>query len=86
MDRKIVKRKFLQKLIKDEYKKFKAHKKIKLSKIFRLDNPDDAGCNWSISIVRETGWEQAADHIRPFIISLRSSYALSEDNHSDKSS
>lgn len=85
MERKIVKRKFLQKLIKDEYKKFKAHKKIKLGKIFRLGYLDNGGCNWSISITRETGWEQAADHIRPFIISLRSTYGLADDNHPDQS-
>jgi hypothetical protein len=78
MNREIVKRKFLQKLIKTEYKKFKEHKKIKLGKIFRLDHPDDAGCNWSISIQRGHDWELAADFIRPHIIKLRLTYNIAD--------
>lgn len=78
MKRESIKRKNLQKLIKAEYKQFKDHKKIKLGKVFRLDTPDETGCDWSISINRDTGWELAADHIRPFIISLRSTYMLGD--------
>ena len=78
MKREIIKRKILQKMIKAEYKKYPEHKKIKLGKIFRLTSPDAGGCNWSISISRGTDWELAADFIRPFIISLRSSYLLAD--------
>lgn len=78
MNRETVKRKFLQKLIRTEYKKFKEHKKIKLGKIFRLGYLDDSGCNWSIAIQREPGWELAADFIRPHIIKLRSMYSVAD--------
>ena len=78
MNRETIKRKNLQKLIKAEYKQFKDHKKIKLSKVFRLESPDKDGCDWSISISRDAGWELAADHIRPYIISLRSTYMLGD--------
>jgi len=79
MSRATLKRKALQKLIKTEYKKFKDHKKTKLGKIFHLANPDESGCNWSIAIERSKNWESAADHIRPFIIELRSKYSLAQD-------
>jgi len=78
MKREIVKRKFLHKLVRAEYKKFKDHKKIKLGKIFRLGYLDDTGCNWSIPIHRDSGWELAADFIRPYIIELRARYSLSD--------
>jgi hypothetical protein len=81
MTRETVKRKVLQKLIKAEYKKYPEHKKIKLGKIFRLDSPDKSGCNWSISISRDAQWEAAADFIRPFIVSLRSTYLLEAHGH-----
>jgi len=84
MKREIIKRKALQKLIKTEYKKYPEHKKIKLGKIFRLSSPDQAGCNWSISISRKTDWELAADYIRPFIISLRSTYMLADETHTEE--
>ncbi len=74
-----VRRKFLQKKIKEEYKKFKAHKEIKLGKVFHLGFTDDGGCNWSITIARNAGWQDAADHIRPFIIELRSKYNLADE-------
>jgi len=78
MERETIKRKNLQKLIKAEYKKFKGHKEVKLGKVFRLDGPDGTGCNWSIAIHRSSGWEAAADHIRPFIVTLRSAYVLAD--------
>ena len=78
MKRETVKRKFLQKMIRTEYKKFSGHKKIKLGKVFRLGYLDDSGCNWSISIQRENGWELAADFIRPYIIHLRATYAVAD--------
>ncbi|MET3106768.1 hypothetical protein AAKU67_002701 [Oxalobacteraceae bacterium GrIS 2.11] len=79
MKNETVKRKFLQKKIKEEYKKYKGHKEIKLGKVFALGNADDTGCNWSISIARGTNWEAAADFIRPTIIELRKKYQLAED-------
>jgi hypothetical protein len=80
MSREITKRKILQKMIKAEYKKYSDFKKIKLGKIFRLDSPDEAGCNWSITISRDTDWELAADFIRPYIIELRSKFLLAGDS------
>jgi len=79
MKTEIVKRKFIQKKIKEEYKKFKGHKEIKLSKVFHLSGVGDAACNWSISISRKAGWEEAADFIRPYIVELRAKYRLAEE-------
>ena len=51
----------------------------KLGKVFHLGFTDDGGCNWSITIARNAGWQDAADHIRPFIIELRSKYNLADE-------
>ena len=83
MNRAIIRRKSLQKLIKSEYKKYQDHKKIKLGKIFRLSD-SGTDCNWSLEIERKNGWEAAADFIRPHIIALRSQYMLADGRHPDK--
>lgn len=79
MQREIVKRKALQKMIKAEYKNYDEHKKFKLGKVFRVRIVGNDGCNWSISISRNEGWESAADFIRPIIIALRARYLLNEE-------
>lgn len=72
----IVKRKLIQKKIKDHYKHYKGHKEIKLTKVVPTDFDDGSGCNWTIGIERGQGWEAAADFIRPYIIVLRKKYRL----------
>jgi hypothetical protein len=79
MKTEIVKRKFIQKKIKEQYKKFKDHKDYKLSKVFHLGDVAESACNWSISIERRKGWEAAADFIRPHIIELRKQYRLENE-------
>jgi hypothetical protein len=79
MSRETVRRKFLQKLIKTEYKKYPWHKAVKLTRVFRLGYLDDDGCNWTIGIQRALEWELAANFIRPYIVQLRSTYVLDEE-------
>lgn len=79
MEIEIVRRKFIQKKIKEEYKKFKDHKQIKLGKVFHLGLDDETGCNWSVAISRKAGWEAAAEFIRPHIVALRAQYRLEEE-------
>lgn len=78
MKRETVKRKYLQKLIQAKYSQFLDHQHYTLGKIFSLGYQDEVGCNWSLSISREKGWEAAADFIRPYIVKLRYHYALAD--------
>ncbi|SCB10092.1 hypothetical protein GA0116996_101613 [Cupriavidus alkaliphilus] len=40
--------------------------------------PDETGCNWSISTMRGTSWKPCFDCVQPAAVELRAKYNLPE--------